>query len=304
MNIKEHIRKVETLKSAEEIILVCANKAHEQILLGIINMQDIAESTIEAYTRDVEQIRKLISKIYSRQTRNGTQIVVENIEEIIKILESDSTLTIPDDIVVSYSDLLDFTYQEKHYILESIETLEQDVFKYFDLYYKLNSMYYIGVYRTFEYVISILLEDDQKAVEEKTIVACHEQSFKENQLIVLFKGANNLNEMITDYAISFRRWLGGELQELGHMTTYTNEKLTTREKCLYFIKEFYAYCRYLQGKYGLEHILIIGSDAKEYMRIIYNMAGMVELMEMKQFEFKDEVEGWKDEIQAILEELQ
>lgn len=311
MNIREHLKQINTLNDAQEIILVCGPKTHGQLFFCVINTHDIMESTIENYELNVENIRKIIGKVYSRQKRNGTQVLVHDIEILIQMLEQNDALSLPEDIKIQYSNLLDFDYKGQHYKLESVENLEQNVFRYFDLYGKLNSMYYIGIYRMFEYIINIvdgnqesiplveIVEDEKK---QKDVRRQEEQvGFKENQLIVLFEGENNLREMITNYAIKFMRYSEGKLEDLKSINSYRIRKGSSKEKCIYFVKEFYATCRYLQGKYDLNEILIIGEDAKEFIQIIYNVADSTHLIDLSAFQFISiTTEKWQEQWKKLL----
>ncbi|MBQ1275562.1 MAG: hypothetical protein IIY08_09315 [Cellulosilyticum sp.] len=221
------------------------------------------------------------------------------------------SLSLPEDIKIQYSNLLDFDYKGQHYKLESVESLEQNVFRYFDLYGKLNSMYYIGIYRMFEYVINVidgnmesvpLVEAVDPKKKQKDVRRQEEQiGFKENQLIVLFEGENSLSEMITNYAIKFMRYSEGKLEDLKSINSYRIRKGSSKEKCIYFVKEFYATCRYLQGKYNLNEILIIGEDAKEFIQIIYNVAGSTHLIDLSAFQFISvTTEKWQEQWKELL----
>ncbi|MEE1073681.1 MAG: hypothetical protein U0L26_15115 [Cellulosilyticum sp.] len=311
MNIREHLKQINTLNDAQEIILVCGPKTHGQLFFCVINTHDIMESTIENYELNVENIRKVIGKVYSRQKRNGTQVLIHDIEVLIQMLEQNDALSLPEDIKIQYSNLLDFDYKGQHYKLESVESLEQNVFRYFDLYGKLNSMYYIGIYRMFEYVINVidgnmesvpLVEAVDPKKKQKDVRRQEEQiGFKENQLIVLFEGENSLSEMITNYAIKFMRYSEGKLEDLKSINSYRIRKGSSKEKCIYFVKEFYATCRYLQGKYNLNEILIIGEDAKEFIQIIYNVAGSTHLIDLSAFQFISvTTEKWQEQWKELL----
>lgn len=311
MNIREHLKQINTLNDAQEIILVCGPKTHGQLFFCVINTHYIMESTIENYELNVENIRKVIGKVYSRQKRNGTQVLIHDIEVLIQMLEQNDALSLPEDIKIQYSNLLDFDYKGQHYKLESVESLEQNVFRYFDLYGKLNSMYYIGIYRMFEYVINVidgnmesvpLVEAVDPKKKQKDVRRQEEQiGFKENQLIVLFEGENSLSEMITNYAIKFMRYSEGKLEDLKSINSYRIRKGSSKEKCIYFVKEFYATCRYLQGKYNLNEILIIGEDAKEFIQIIYNVAGSTHLIDLSAFQFISvTTEKWQEQWKELL----
>ena len=311
MNNREHLKQINTLNDAQEIILVCGPKTHGQLFFCVINTHDIMESTIENYELNVENIRKVIGKVYSRQKRNGTQVLIHDIEVLIQMLEQNDALSLPEDIKILYSNLLDFDYKGQHYKLESVESLEQNVFRYFDLYGKLNSMYYIGIYRMFEYVINVidgnmesvpLVEAVDPKKKQKDVRRQEEQiGFKENQLIVLFEGENSLSEMITNYAIKFMRYSEGKLEDLKSINSYRIRKGSSKEKCIYFVKEFYATCRYLQGKYNLNEILIIGEDAKEFIQIIYNVAGSTHLIDLSAFQFISvTTEKWQEQWKELL----
>lgn len=313
MSIRDNFKCLDTLKNAGEMILLCGLKTHHQLFLCTINTYDFISSRIERYEATSEGARKVIGKVYSRQARRGTQVIIHDYEALIELLQAEEGLSVPEDIKLSYIDLYHFNYKDKTYTLSSIKDLEQNAFKYFDLYAKLNSMYYVDVYCIFEYIISILEENyiDLKAINRQTqrinqnIEAAQLKTpemlsnvnplvLNQNNLIVLFEGEYSQTEMITDYTIKLMRIVDNKLEDVENIITYSTSR-SIKEKCLYFVKEFYPLCRYIQGKYNLDQMIIIGSDAEEFIKIIYNVADMLPIMDLRHFVFKDFTsEEWRN----------
>ena len=337
MGISNNFFKSETLMDQKEIILIYGMKTHDQIHVCQINTHELMQSTIVPYDKTITNVQKIIGKLYSRQQRNGAQIIIHGFDEMVALVEDNGGLALSEDIKLTYVDLMDFYYKEVHYVLEDVELLRQNVFKYFDLYNKLNAMCCVRVYCVLEYIISIIDQNYinlnqisknteegnahlKEAIEKEVIVESAYKPMKrleiaigdegeslqlnEKQLIVLLECENSLTEMVKDYTIKFMRLHNGTLEDIRSLTTYgKNKNWTNKEKCIFFVKEFYPSCTYIQGKFDLEEIIVIGMDVREFMKIIYNTAGFEGLLDMRQFTFEDLTESkWRTTWEMLIGE--
>lgn len=318
MNMKQHFKWVDTLQDAEEMMLLCGMRTHRKLFLCTINTHQVMESQVDEYEMNLDSLRRVIGKIYSRQQRRGLQICIHDFDAILEMVNMAEDFQLPEDIKLEYIDLLDFNYKGQHYQLESVECLEQNVFKYFDLYGKLNSMLYVGIYRIFEYLISIIDGDyiDLSTINiqtekvnaklqsnnQKQMVEEGTQSyFNDKQLIVLLEGESSMTEMVKDYTLKLMRMDQGRLVDLKNIISYSKRYQSSKEKCLQFVKEFYGTCRYYQGKWDLDEILVIGNDAEEYMRMIYNTADVIQLIDLSHFIFIDVMKGeWHEKWEKLI----
>lgn len=318
MNMKQHFKRVENLQDAEEMMLLCGMRTHRKLFLCTINTHQVMESQVDEYEMNLDSLRRVIGKIYSRQQRKGMQICIHDFDAILEMVNLAEEFQLPEDIRLEYIDLLDFYHKDQHYQLESVECLEQNVFKYFDLYGKLNSMLYVGIYRMFEYLISIIDGDYidlstiniqtekvnarlQNNAQSQILEEGTNGYFNDKQLIVLLEGESSMTEMVKDYTLKLMRMENGRLVDLKNVISYSKRGQSSQEKCLLFVKEFYGTCRYYQGKWDLDEILVIGNDAEEYMRMIYNTAEVMQLIDLSHFIFIDVMKGeWHEKWEKLM----
>ena len=126
MNMKQHFKWVDTLQDAEEMMLLCGMRTHRKLFLCTINTHQVMESQVDEYEMNLDSLRRVIGKIYSRQQRRGLQICIHDFDAILEMVNMAEDFQLPEDIKLEYIDLLDFNYKGQHYQLESVECLEQN----------------------------------------------------------------------------------------------------------------------------------------------------------------------------------